>query len=506
MSRRKKKSKLGQFWKTIRFLKPYKVLVIVSILCAFMAAGALTGGLAAALPVMKILIEGKNVQEWIAAGVASARADNPVPTFLIDAAEWIGGVIPTDPVWAVAVIIGVVLALTMLGNVFRFFHEFFIEKTAVGATNDLRKELYGRTLRLPLGYFGRIGTSDVTSRLTVDAMSVQQGFQVLLGRGVQEPLNALWAFAFALIIDWRLTLFIVLFAPIMAVLLRKLGKKVRRAARAALTENAEMLGQIEASLDGIKVVKSTAAENYEGRRYGRIMDRLEHQQVRTALYEAFVTPMMETFAVLAVGLVAVVAAYFVTKQQSLTPSEFILILACLGAVGEAMRKLSKLNTSLQKANAGAGRVMELVNLETETETSDAGTTPWSPETFKRIAFEGVTYRYPGAEEPAVREVSIDVERGQSVAIVGRNGSGKTTLLGLLPRFFHPEAGRVTIDGTDVRELDLEHLRTAIGIVTQEGALFPGTIAENIAYGIDDAPADAVRAAAKRAYADEFIRQ
>jgi ABC-type multidrug transport system fused ATPase/permease subunit len=552
--------------------------VILSILCALLAAAFLTFTLYSAGPVMKIVIEGQDLRQYVAdrttesqlgvtllrdadevsiarvkdGGVAAEAGvevgDDPVtlqpmlaaagePSLPFRLAADIVSWLPTDPVETVAALVGVIVVLATFGHGFRFCQEFFSEKASVSATNDLRRTLYGRVLRLPMAYFGRFGTSDVTSRLTTDALNVQNGLKMLLGRGIQEPLNAVAALILALILDWRLTAFIVIFVPITVVLMRKLGKKVGRAAKKELAENADMLGQIEASLDGIRVVKSAAAEGHEESRYGHIMNRLQRQQLKAAKYDALTGPILEILATAAVGAVAVLAAYLVRVQGTLDATQFILILACLAAIGEALRKLSKMNNVLQRANAGAGRIFEAADLAAEGDA--AATRPdceggWSaqpastqtppempaapatlpdgraslssPFNFATIAFDDVRFGYDGAIAPAVDGVSFAVERGESVAVVGRNGSGKTTLLAMLPRFFDPDAGRITIDDRDLRVMPLPVLRGAIGVVTQEGALFPGTIAQNIAYGEAEPDLAKVKDAAERAFAAEFIAE
>ena len=535
---------LRPFWRATRYLGAYKPMVVLSVVCALLASAMLTFSLASALPVMKILLEGETVAAWIDDRAIESRLDatlvrgegdrlvvkrveaggyaeeqgvvvdqviDPAGALLAGAPEpvaplrWgraVAAHVPADPVWAVGSLMGIVVVLVMLGHALRFLQDYFSEKAAVGATNDLRRETYGHVLRLPMAYFGRFGTSDVTSRLTVDAFGVQSGLKMLLGKGTQEPFNILFAFTFALLIDWRLTLFIIVFVPVMAVLMKQLGKKVHRAAKRELTQNANMLGQIEASLDGVRVVKSAAAEGYEENRYRLIMRQLQKQQLKAAKYDAATGPTMETLGTLAIGAVACVAAYLVHVQQTLTVSGFILVIGCLLAIGEALRKLSKFNNVLQRAAAGAGRLFEAKRYDAEPVAGDDR----SPLTFGRIAFEDVSFGYPDAESPAVDGVSLTVERGQSVAVVGRNGSGKTTLMAMLPRFFDPDSGRITIDNADLRDLPLVRLRRTVGVVTQEGAVFPGTVAENIAYGEAEPDLARVEDAARRAFAHDFIRR
>ena len=516
------KKSTADFRRACRFLYPYRGMVAASIAAAVGSGVFFTVGLSALFPILKVLLNGQTVQQWVRERMATYTA-RPAPGYL-HLADRLSGYLPANPVATIAVLFGFVALLAVIGNVIRFFQEYLSDKAAIKAVNDARLRLYDRVLHLPMNFFGTRGTSDVTSRLVGDALGLQEGFKLLLGRAVQEPVNASLALGLALFIDWRLTVFIIVFTPLMFAVLKKFGKKVRRASRAAMQNNATMLGQIEGSLTGIRVVKAAGGERFERRRYRGIVAELEQQQLKMARYEAISTPVVEVLGMLAAGSVLIVASYLVLVQKSLDQAGFFVVIACLVSIGESMRRLSKLNNTLQRANAAAARIFETLDEEAEQERrkdeggrmkdeEDSASSfippPSSlrtalPPLRREIAFEDVSFSYPNTAAPAVDGVTLRVARGRSVAIVGRNGSGKTTLLALLPRFYDPAAGRVLIDGVDVRTASLRSLRRQIGIVTQDPVVFPGTIAQNIAYARPAASRDEIVAAAKRAYAHEFI--
>ena len=423
--------------------------------------------------------------------------------------------LPSGPVAATAALMGVILLLSLLANAVRFVQESLSGQAAVYAVNDLRRDAYDHVLRVPMGYFGRVGTGDVTSRIVSDAAQLQQGFSTMLGPAVQQPIMGLAAFGVALYIDWRLTLLVIAFAPVMGVLLQKFGKKMRRASKKSLANNAELLGQIEATLGGIRVVKANAAEDHESGRLKSILDRLVRYQLKLVKYDAMSSPVMETLGVLAIGIIATTMVYFVRSQGTLTASEGVLIFGALAQMADSLRRVSKLNLLLQKANAAAERIFETVDLPAEdhhggTETRraeisvPASVPPCLRGEFSEISFENVTFRYADDQPAAVDDVSLTISKGESLAVVGRNGSGKTTLLSLLPRFFEPESGRILIDEVDVRDVPLHDLRRLISVVTQEAVVFPGTVAENIAYANPHATRDQIEEAAELAYAHDFI--
>ena len=412
------------FWRAARYLAPYKKIVIVSVLAAFFAGGVFAGGLGAVLPVLQTLLNGDTPQMWADRMVAEKRwdidlADDPsqfrvtkgwpiqisafapyeatqlpvneklrlLATGEPDKAVHVFGIsgmptpnpvplhlrllrrvmyaLPSDPVWAVAWLMGGILLLSLLANVVRFFQESLSGRAAVLAVNDLRRDAYDHVLRVPMSYFGKVGTGDVTSRIVGDAAQLQQGFATLLGPAVQQPVMGLAAFAVALWLDWRLTLFVIAFAPVMGVLLQKFGKKMRRMSKKSLANNAELLGQIEATLGGIRVVKANVAERHESGRLKAILDRLLRYQLKLVKYDALSAPVMETMGVLAIGIIATVMVYFVRTQGSLSAANGVLIFGCLAQMADSFRRVSKLNILLQKANAAAERIFETVDLPRE---------------------------------------------------------------------------------------------------------------------------------------------
>ncbi|MGB7159477.1 MAG: ABC transporter ATP-binding protein [Tepidisphaeraceae bacterium] len=593
------RKKNAEFWRAIRFLAPYRRMVAVSIVCALLVGAVFTTGLGAMLPVFKVLLEDQTVAQWMdrqivekrlgmsllsdafdpkepdRVQVAKVRPDGvasqmgvkpgdvlsgglalaspsvdqaeghalpPVPWYL-RIARSIAQRFPDSPVKSIAIVFGIIFLLAVFGSTVRFFQEHLADRAAILAVNDIRKRLYDHVLHVPMSFFGQKGTSDVTSRLVQDAQGLQDGFKTVLGQTIQEPVKAAFSLGLSLYVSWQLTVFIVVFAPLMYALIRKFGKKMRRASRKALQESSSMLGQVEGTLVGIRVVKAANAERFERRRYRDIMRGLVTEQIKMSRIDAISTPTLETLTLLVVGAVVVFAAYLVKVKGSLSSAEFFLVMACLMGMAESLRKVSKVNNHLQRANAAAGRIFEALDMPVErprelqslshlaAERSSAGSleaeaTPPTrpriklPPVKREIRFENVTFSYANTTQPAVENVSLVVPKGQSVAIVGRNGSGKTTLLALLPRFYDPASGRVTIDGVDLRQVTLTSLRKQIGIVTQDAVIFPGTIAANIAYGHPMAPllsstepkhqaatrqlrAD-IENAARRAFAHDFI--
>ncbi|HMB96734.1 MAG TPA: ABC transporter transmembrane domain-containing protein, partial [Tepidisphaeraceae bacterium] len=276
--KRKKKTN-RDFWRACRFFGPYRRIVAISMTCAVLAGFIMTSGIGALFPILQVLTKGDTVQAWVGRMVASHQPHVP---WYLNLASQVAGLLPLNPVGTIAVLFIAIAVLGLIGNVFRFFQEYLSDKAAISAVQDIRKTLYDHVLHIPLEFFGMQGTSDVTSRLVQDCQGLQEGFKLLLGQGVQEPIKAGMALALAMCINWQLTVFIIACTPVMAIIMKKFGKKMRRASRAALQSNSEMLGQIEGSLAGVRVVKAANAERLERRRYVNIMAGLHREQLKMA--------------------------------------------------------------------------------------------------------------------------------------------------------------------------------------------------------------------------------
>jgi ABC-type multidrug transport system fused ATPase/permease subunit len=466
----------------------------------------------------------------LATGESVAVSLRPVPWYM-QAFQRVGWALPKNPVGSIAAVFGILAGLACFGNFVRFFQEYLADKAAILAVRDVRRQLYDHVLHMPLGYFSLKGTSDATSRLMQDSNGLLEGFKAVLGNAIQEPIKAGFTFTLAMIFSWRLTLFIVLFAPVMAILVHKFGKRVRKANKRALEQSASVLSQLEGSLIGIRVVKAAAAERFERRRYATILDRVIEQFLRMSRIDAMSSPVLESLTLLLAGVIILYAAYLVFEvpaPNNLDPNRFIMVMACLVGMADSLRKVTKVNNSLQKANAAAGRIFETLSVPVERRRTARGAKSASRQGLaeqtvklapiqREIRFENVVFTYPGASHTALSGVDLTVKKGTSVAVVGRNGSGKTTLLALLPRFYDPGQGRITVDGIDIRQATLRSLRQQIGIVTQDSVVFPGTIESNIAYGFsipdgekDPAGRKEFRArvvdAATRAFAHDFVTE
>lgn len=424
------------------------------------------------------------------------------PAFHARALVKLADVLPRDPTRAFEVMVAFFIFLCLVGSAFRYYQQFIGMNVANRVIMDLRRRMYDRVVALPTGVFAQRGTSDIMSRLTHDTATLTEGVSMAFGKAVQEPIKAAAAFVAAMWIDWRLTLLILGFMPILGLIIRKFSKHMRKASRRALESSSMLLAIINESLIGVRVVKAYSAEGFERRRFARVTKKLYKEQRKLNHYNALSRPVVETLAVIVISIPMIFAVKWVINGN-VKLEDFVTLLVLFGAMLEPLRKLSDVNSRIQQSNAAATRVFEIIDMEEEPNNHHA--LPKLPRHARSIEFRNVIFSYPGHEEVVLKGISATVLAGQNVAVVGGNGSGKTTLLQLLPRLYVPTSGQILVDGIDTGTVSLRSLRKQIGLVTQDTLLFADTIYNNIAYGTRHATREQVMDAARRSYADDFIK-
>jgi subfamily B ATP-binding cassette protein MsbA len=419
--------------------------------------------------------------------------------------QWLASFLPREQtaenkVKAVFLIVLVTAVTTVIRCIAKYFQDYEGQKIVEVASNHLREDVFERLTRMPVSVFADEKPSDLISRIVRDTVLMSSALRVLLGKALREPMNALAMMAVALYFDWKLTLVFLGGGPLVIVLFGTFGHKMKKATRRSLAASSEMLAKLQEAVAGLRAIKVYNQEQYEQRAFQNISHRLLRQLLNMAKVDAATQPTLEVLGMFA-GCAALVMGMQWVATEQLDGAEFLGLLILLGASAESVRKTSDIWTKIQQSNAAAERIFEVLEQPVEVEKPDAAALPPVQES---IEFQEVTFSYPGAERPALDGINLIVTAGHNVAIVGPNGSGKTTLANLLPRFYDPDAGRVLIDGRDIRAVTLRSLRSQIGMVTQQVISFNDTIAANIGYGQPGATREEIVAAAQRAYAHEFI--
>lgn len=494
---------MNAYWKFARWMLRYKRLIVIAGIAAVLEALCAMGGFGTMILVIRQFFGGEHqtVRTIFEQEVGESETINalfdPMPIIQL---------IPNDAFYGFLAVVVVVLMLALMGGVMRFTHQYTTLTMSLRTTMRVRKTIFAQLLHAPLELVMTQGSADNLSRIIRDSAQLGRGLHLLTGRAVRDVLLGVGFLLMALWFDPLLTgIFLFGLLPI-GVSVRKFGKRIRRASKHALHAYGDMVGAVQEPMQALAVVKTYGGEGYERRRFNTINRRVYKQEARARTAKALSSPVIELMAIAGVGVVALVATWWVFRSGRSEPHDMVNVLLALAMAGNSMRPLANLNNQLQVAAAAAVRLDELMNFPVEPNVrgqhkQDA---PALPRHQRDVQFEHVTYHYPESETPALQGVSLHAEHGQTIAIVGPNGSGKSTLLSLLPRLMPPREGRVLIDGHDISQHSLRSLRRQIALVSQHTVIFSGTIRDNVAYGRRYASQDQIERAARAAYAHEFI--
>ncbi len=503
------KRKIRQaFWRTMSLVRPHRRTMILGLVLGLGVALSYAGTLGGMLPVLKVIIgnttpagEPESLHAWLLRHAEGDAWYGPVLGQL--ASIFPAGVSPDERMTTLVILLGGLIGLNIIGNTMRCLSQYLILNASHRMMMDLRRRMYRKALRVPMTELA----GDVSNRVNQfmsDTREIFLGVTTLFGKVAREPLKAICVLIVALLIDARLTLVVVAISPIAVGLLWYFGRLVRKATTRLLEGYGVMLGGLEETLQGADVVKGYGKEGYERRRMWKIERGMLKQLLRLAWIEALASPLIEVVGVVATAF-GVVWLASRTFNGEIEPSQFITMVGLLAAMLDPVRKIANVYNMVQRAGAASTRVWDF--LDQREEHSPPNAAVLTGDEPRPVRFEKLIFRYvPTQVPPALDEVTLDVEPGECLAVVGPNGSGKSTLVKMLPRLLEPDAGRVFIDGTDVRGLSLRNLRMQIAIVSQRPVIFARSAYDNIAYGKDGATLEEVRHAARQAYAAEFIEQ
>ena len=465
--------------RAIRYLGHYKRTAMIAYVSLFLSTAA---QLVVPQTVQNILDAVTNALTALEAGADPLQTRTAAETALL---------------WA----IGLTLLFAIIRGLFAFAQSYMAEKVSQEMAFDFRNDLFAKIQHLSFSYHDRNQTGQLMIRATDDVEKVR----VFIGQGLLFALQAVVLLVGALVLlgitNWSLTLYVLPILPI-ALLLFMLFGAVSQPLFGKVQAKLSVLNTIlQENLAGIKVVKAFAREEVEQRRFGSAADELMQQQITLARIFSFLFP----FIFLIANLGQVVVIYFGGRQiiaETLTIGEWqkfsLYLLLAFFPIGQ----LGFIISQMSQASASATRIFEI--LDAKNDVTDKPNAQPLPPIQGQVVFQDVTFRYFSSSDPVLSEVSLEAKPGETIALLGATGSGKTTIINLIPRFYDVSAGKVLIDGHDVRDVQLESLRRQIGIVLQETNLFTGTIRDNIAFGRPEATDDEIIAAAKAAAAHDFI--
>ncbi len=405
---------------------------------------------------------------------------------------------PTPAVWAACLAIPTVM---LLRSLFAYLNAYCMHWVSLRVLRDLRQKLFANLVGQSMDFFSQSRAGQLISRVTNDARTAQTALASLSADIVKQPFSVVVGVATLLFLDWRFTLVCVVLFPICILPVRHFGKRVRRSGQREEEENSNMTITLQETFTGIRVVKAFAREDYQSDQFARSAEEQFRSSLKSRVASEVVGPLVEAVAALGAGL-ALLYAYTI----SMTSDAFFALLGGTFLLYEPVKSLSKMHLQLQQCRAATENILALMNLQPTVQ--DAPSAVPLADGRATIELEHVNFQYPardGVESAAVlHDFNLRVEPGRTYALVGQSGGGKSTIFALLQRFYDPSSGRVTVGGRDLREFTQRSVREQIGVVTQEGFLFHESVFANIRFGRLDATREDVIAAARQAYAHEFI--
>jgi subfamily B ATP-binding cassette protein MsbA len=396
-----------------------------------------------------------------------------------------------------------IMVVFLTKNIFLYMKNYFMTVVQFHLITEMRNRLYKHFNALSLSYFDQKKSGELTSIIINDVANLRRALGTSFHQLLVEPINLLAFIILLFIISWKLALLSIVILPIAGLTILSIGRSIRRKSKRTAAMIAGITNIITETLSSIRVVKAFAMEGYEVQRFFKETHHYFQLILRRAKLRLLASPITETLGVMIGVLLLWVGGIEVLSGEGLTPEDFLRFILLLFAMMDPLRKLSKVNVSLQAGAASAERIFSI--LDTEPNIVDKTDSVKINSFEKQIMFNNVSFKYE-FDDTVLKDISFEIEKGSVVALVGSSGAGKSTLADLIPRFYDVDKGGITIDGHDIRDLSLNSLRRLMGIVTQETILFNDTVRANIAYGQIDINDEQVIPAAKAANALEFINE
>ena len=388
-------------------------------------------------------------------------------------------------------------------NLFRYLALFVMTFLLTGVVKDLRDSLYNKIVSLPISYYSEKKKGDTMARISNDVQEIETSFLNTLEALFSEPLTITFTLISMFAISAKLTLFAFILLPVSGVIISSVSKRLKAKSLLAQQETGTFLSFVEETLTGLKVIKGFTAENKMNSRFQQSTSRLRRLMNSVMNRKNLASPMSEFLGSATIILILWYGGRIVLLgEDEMKPQEFLGYIGLFYLILNPAKAISKAVFSIQKGNASAERIISV--LEAENPITDSPNAREKESFEKEIELRNISFRYQ--EEDVIRNLSLSIPKGQSVALVGQSGSGKSTLANLIPRFYDVNQGEILLDGTNVKDIKIQSLRELMGLVTQESILFNDSVKNNIMLGVDEATDEQIEEAARIANAHDFIME
>ena len=485
-----------------RFVPLYKRYLVWSVVFNILSAVLNIFSFMAIIPILQILFHtgGDSVPQ----SLMPISWDNLQEAFSNNANYYVGQLIQNIGPTTTLLVIGIFLAfMTFLKTGAYFLSSATIIPIRTGVVRDIRNQLYRKITSLPLGFFSEERKGDIIARMSGDVAEVENSIMSSLDMLFKNPVLIVAYFSTLLIISWQLTLFTLVFVPVMGWFMGMVGRKLKQNSIKAQALWSDTMSQVEETLGGLRIIKAFCAEKKMNNRFDRINSAYRNDIMRVNIRQQMAHPMSEFLGTVMIVIVLWFGGILVLSgDKMLTGPTFIYYLVMLYSIINPLKEFSKAGYNIPKGLASMERIDKILNAENNIVENPS---PRHIASFEhQIEFRNVSFRYD--KKWILRNINLTIPKGKTIALVGQSGGGKSTLVDLIPRYYDVQEGEVLIDGVNVKDLGIHNLRQLIGNVNQEAILFNDSFRNNISFGVDGATDEQIAEAAKIANAYDFIMQ
>ena len=493
---------MNHFVNILRYAKPYKSFAIGHIICNIFFALFGTLSFVALKPMLDVIFkQGEN-----------APTVRPKWSGLMDIGDFTKDYIAFqmnyytdgDNSKALIFVVGLILVVFLLKNIFGYFANYFLVFLRNGVIRDLRNAVYKKTVDLPLSYFSEKRKGDILSRVTSDILDLQYSFLSVLELIVREPLTIIFTITVMLYISPQLTLFVFIFIPIMGFVISKIGKGLKRKSDRVQKEQGTFLSTLEETLTGLRIIKGFNAEEKFNDKFQKSTSRFYHFSNKLLNRQNLASPVSEFLGICIIAVILWYGGNLALSEDATSALDSSMFLVYMGLSYNVLtpaKAISRGLYNIKRGGAAAERIQEIIDTENPLKDKEDAIVKKGFDTS--IVFDNISFKYK--DEYVLKNFSLTIPKGKTVALVGQSGSGKSTIANLITRFYDVNKGKILIDGIDIRDLTTNSLRAQLGIVTQDSILFNDSIKNNMKLGNDEATDEQIIAALKVANAWEFVK-
>lgn len=491
---------MSNFKKIVPFIYPYKKYAYLNIFFNVLYALFSTLSFIALIPMIQVLFDKtkRNTVMPVYEGITHIKkyGEDYLSYYITTNAD------NHNPGFTLSIMVGVIISIFLLKNLFDYLAMFFITFLRNGVLRDMRNAMYKKTLELPLAFYSEKRKGDVISRISADVNEVQTSFLAILELIVKEPLTIVFTISAMLIISVKLTLFVFVFIPVSGYIISLIGKQLKKQSSKAQQEQGTFLSTIEETIGGLKVVKGYNSENYFNTVFQSSTERFFNLSNSIGNRQNLASPASEFMGITVIAILLWYGGQMVLIEKSLDGASFIAYMGLAYNILTPAKAISKASYGVKRGNAAAERVLEILDQKNPITSKADAIEKTSFES--NITVQNINFKYE--DETVLKDFSLQIKKGQTVALVGQSGSGKSTIANLLTRFYDVNDGTISIDGINIKDMNLQSLRGLMGLVTQDSILFNDTIKANISLGKLDATDDEIIEALKIANAFEFVKE